>query len=602
MSATRSPRDQSARTLDPAAFVVEPGDPDDADVAALLLQSEEYSHSLYPAESVHTLPVGELRRSGVRFLVARDAAGGELLGCGAVVRVDDTYAELKRMFVHPGARRRGVATVLLTALESWARRAGTPVVRLETGVSQPEAVSLYRRFGYVRRERFGGYPDDPLSIFMEKSLDGRSATWEQESAMDTMPQRVLVLVDGYSSGAQLPGVLRERGWRCVHVQSTPDLAPYFLRTFDAADYLDRFTYTGDVDALVAGLARHRPSAVLPGAESGVVVADLLAAALGLPGNSTDTSRARRDKYEMHNRVRAAGLRSMDHFLARDLDSLVEWASAGAWPVVLKPTDSSGTDSVTFCADQAELAETFRRMHGTVHQMGVRNDAVLAQRFLTGREYFINGVSGDGRHVVTEIWRTDKIQVPGAGWIYDRSVLFDPTQPQLKEIVDYVHGVLDALGVRYGAHHTELMVGPDGPTLVECASRLSGGLHRAAAAHAVGASMLDLVADIVVEGPAFVSRYADERTGHAHPLWQVQFISEQEGVVVESHYAQLLETLRSRTWLQRAPKVGDRVTRTTDLFSSPGIVFMTHPDVDVLAADYALVRQWERERRLFTVAQ
>ncbi|GGL87927.1 GNAT family N-acetyltransferase [Micromonospora yangpuensis] len=602
-----------------AGVTVGPGDPDDAEVAALLRRSEEYAHSLYPPESVHLLPVAELRAPSVAFLVARDAATGALLGCGAVVLPEPAagtladgadraeragagaYAEVKRMFVEPGVRRRGVGARILAALEQRVRAAGVGTVRLETGPDQPEAIALYRRLGYVERGRFGDYPDDPLSIFMEKALDPPGAGQEQGSGMDTTPRPVLVVVDGYSSGAQLPGLLRERGWDCVHVQSSPDLPPYFLASFDSTAWIDRYGYLGDLGALTDVLARYRPAAVLPGSESGVALADLLAEALGLPGNSPQSSAARRHKYEMHNRLKAAGLRSMDHYLAGDLAGLLDWAGGGSWPVVLKPPASAGTDSVTFCADAGELTGAFQRLHGAVDQLGNRNDTLVAQRFLTGQEYFVNGISGDGRHVVTEIWRTDKIRVPGGGWIYDRSVLFDPTQPEQKELVDYVHGVLDALGVSYGAHHTELMVGPDGPTLVECASRISGGLNRPAAAHAVGASMLDLVTEIVVEGPGFVPRYADSRPGHAAPLWQVQFISTVDGVVVESHYAELLASLRSRTWLQRAPRPGDRVYRTNDLFSSPGIVFMTHPDVDVLAADHALVRQWEQENRLFTVA-
>src|SRR4029453_6402720 len=200
--------------------------------------------------------------------------------------------------------------------------------------------------------------------------------------MKTAPQQVLVVVDGYSSGSQLPGVLRERGWGCIHVQSTPDLPAYYLTTFDQTGYPATYNGTGDVKAPAAELAPHRPAAVLPGTESGVVVADLLAAALGLPGNDPSTSRARRDKYEMHNRLPAAGLRSMDHSLARDLTGLVGWAVAGAWPVVLKPPASAGTDSVTFCADVDELVATFHRLHGAVNQMGTTNDAVLAQRFLS----------------------------------------------------------------------------------------------------------------------------------------------------------------------------------------------------------------------------
>ncbi|WP_182875526.1 ATP-grasp domain-containing protein [Microbispora sp. H10670] len=417
--------------------------------------------------------------------------------------------------------------------------------------------------------------------------------------MSTSPRQVLVIVDGYSSGSQLPGVMAEHGWDCVHVRASESLPEYFRATYRPGDYLAEFGNDGDIEALAREVGAYRPAAVLPGTESGVIVADLLAAALGLPGNDPSSSAARRDKYEMHNRLIGAGLPAMDHYLAHDLGGLLAWAKAGAWPVVVKPPASAGTDSVTFCADEGELEEVFHRLHGAVNQLGERNDAVLAQRLLSGQEYFINGISGNGRHVVTEIWRTDKVPVPGAGLIYDRSVLFDPVDPEMKRIVDYVKAVLDALGVRYGAHHTELMVTDRGPVLIECASRLSGGLNRPAANHAVGASMLDLAARLVVEGEPFAARLADEQKGLHAPLWQVQFISAQSGTVTRSHYEELLGTLESTTWIQKAPRAGDTVTRTTDLYSSPGIVFMSHPDPEVLQADYQTVRRWEREGRLFT---
>lgn len=418
--------------------------------------------------------------------------------------------------------------------------------------------------------------------------------------MTRSKEKILVIVDGYSSGSQLPSIMKEYGWKCVHVKSLSNPPSYYMATFRGDDYIGHFVYEGDVDSLAKALDEYKPSAVLPGTESGVIVADLLAAALDLPGNDPSTSTARRNKYEMHNRLASHGLRSMDHCLAHDFNDLREWAQGGAWPVVIKPQASAGTDSVTFCNDLSELEAGFHRLHGAVNQLGDRNDAVLAQRMLFGQEYFINGISGNGRHVITEIWRTDKIPVPGAGMIYDRSILFDPVKPDMKSIVDYVCRVLDALGVRYGANHTEIMVTDQGPTLIECASRLSGGLNRAAANYAVGASQLDLAAKLVVEGEAFVERLFKAQSGLKYPLWQVQFISVQSGIVKESFYDEMMAALRSKAWLQKAPRPGDAVTRTTDLFSSPGIVFLSHPDADVLQADFETVRQWEREQRLFNV--
>jgi putative acetyltransferase len=154
-----------------ASFAIEPGDPADAQVARLLRSSEAYSHSLYPPESVHTLPVEQLSRPSVRFLVARAKRGREPVGCGALLLQPDSCGEIKRMFVDPAARRRGVGGGVLRALEEVARAEGIVTLRLETGPGQREAVALYRSFGYDERGPFGGYRDDPFSIFMEKCLD-----------------------------------------------------------------------------------------------------------------------------------------------------------------------------------------------------------------------------------------------------------------------------------------------------------------------------------------------------------------------------------------------------------------------------------------------
>lgn len=157
----------------PGGLVIEPGDPYAPDVADMLRRSEEYARSLYPDESVHMLPVERLVAPSVRFLVARDQDAGRLLGCGAVVLCPDGWAELKRMYVDPAARRRGVGTAILDALERLARAEGVTVIRLETGTRQGEAIALYRRFGYRVRGPFGDYREDPLSVFMERRLDGR---------------------------------------------------------------------------------------------------------------------------------------------------------------------------------------------------------------------------------------------------------------------------------------------------------------------------------------------------------------------------------------------------------------------------------------------
>ena len=142
--------------------------PDQAEVHALLAASDAYMASLYPAESNHMVDVNTLTQPHVTFLVAR--AEGRAVGCGAVVKSGEEWAEIKRMFVSPAARGRKVGRRLLERLEGVARQSGIAALRLETGIKQPEALALYRSAGFREIEPFGEYRPDPLSLFMEKTL------------------------------------------------------------------------------------------------------------------------------------------------------------------------------------------------------------------------------------------------------------------------------------------------------------------------------------------------------------------------------------------------------------------------------------------------
>ena len=140
--------------------------PDQPESIALIAALDAYLAPLYPAQSQHGLSLAALMNPDVSFALARDEAGCAC-GCGAVVLHDD-YAELKRMYV-PGERRgQGLGRALLQFLEEHAHARGRRVMRLETGIHQPEALRLYAAAGYRRCPPFGEYRPVPLSVFMEK--------------------------------------------------------------------------------------------------------------------------------------------------------------------------------------------------------------------------------------------------------------------------------------------------------------------------------------------------------------------------------------------------------------------------------------------------
>ncbi len=149
-------------------LVIQPTDPASPEARGLIDQLDAYLTGMYPSESNHLLPVEALREPNVVFLVAR--IDGQVVGCGAFVNHGGEYAEIKRMYVTPEFRGLQIGRRILEELEARARGAGLNVARLETGVSQPEALGLYERAGYQRRGPFGSYPEDALSVFMEKRL------------------------------------------------------------------------------------------------------------------------------------------------------------------------------------------------------------------------------------------------------------------------------------------------------------------------------------------------------------------------------------------------------------------------------------------------
>jgi GNAT superfamily N-acetyltransferase len=104
-------------------------------------------------------------------LVARDDDGTPV-ACGALRPLGSDSAEVKRMYVVPRARGRGLSKVLLAALEAEARDRGWTTLRLETGPEQPEAVALYTGAGYRPIGAFGHYvrPGEDWSLYFERTL------------------------------------------------------------------------------------------------------------------------------------------------------------------------------------------------------------------------------------------------------------------------------------------------------------------------------------------------------------------------------------------------------------------------------------------------
>ncbi len=146
--------------------VVSPRDPE---VEALLTAlTADLAEGEYAPEESFGYSVEQLEAKGVHLLGAR--VGGALVGVGGIELQGGGVAELKRFYVVPAHRGRGVADAIITALLAHAADQGVRTVRLETGDKQLAAIAFYGRHGFAEVPRFAPYVDSATSICMQRTL------------------------------------------------------------------------------------------------------------------------------------------------------------------------------------------------------------------------------------------------------------------------------------------------------------------------------------------------------------------------------------------------------------------------------------------------
>jgi putative acetyltransferase len=106
------------------------------------------------------------------FLIAR--LEGRAVGCGAIRLLDDTTAEVKRMYVEPEMRGRSIGRKILNVLEAQALQMGVRRLVLETGVHQHAAIALYVHAGYAQCGCWGEYLTSATSVCYAKDIDGQT--------------------------------------------------------------------------------------------------------------------------------------------------------------------------------------------------------------------------------------------------------------------------------------------------------------------------------------------------------------------------------------------------------------------------------------------
>ncbi len=140
----------------------------DPKLKALVTELDHYQSALYPNGSDYSMPL-EVMANAVTYPVLA-VTEGQPVGCACLYLGNDGIAEIKRVYVAPNGRGKGVASRLIHSLEDHIKALKITAVYLETGIHQHDAIGLYKKHGFSLTGPFGHYANDPLSVFMVKTF------------------------------------------------------------------------------------------------------------------------------------------------------------------------------------------------------------------------------------------------------------------------------------------------------------------------------------------------------------------------------------------------------------------------------------------------
>jgi L-amino acid ligase len=192
--------------------------------------------------------------------------------------------------------------------------------------------------------------------------------------------------------------------------------------------------------------------------------------------------------------------------------------------------------------------------------------------------------------VLEIWRSVKRSVEGTR-IYDFQDLRSSDDGDYTVVRDYVLRVLDAIDLRWGPTHTEVILTHDGPRLVEVGARLAGSISPSTSLLATGQNQIVSTVRAFLDPEGFLAETPQPLPLRRH-CRGVSLISPRTGILARDLDWRRFERLSSFHGLRRLVAEGDRLPRTTDLFSRPGGLYLVHEDADVIERDYHEIRRWE----------
>lgn len=415
----------------------------------------------------------------------------------------------------------------------------------------------------------------------------------------------IVIAEYVSTGINFIYDVLSRGYEpvlldCAYIASEEDLG-YFrnLRNTLKASLPEGLTIieeNPDYHAVLEQVRALDPILVIAGSEFGVPYATRLAEDLGLPGNPAKNLKAMTEKDAMHQALKDYGIRYIRGKVIKSLEEARDYYKELDTPhVVVKRVRGVGTQGVYLCNGLDEALHAVETELNFSIKNGEENVALLMQEQIIGTEYIVNTVSCNGRHRLTSLWVYDKVKMSNGTNAYNTAQTVNHLDVGHSRLINYAYEVLNAIGIKYGAVHGEFMVDEKGPVLIEVNCRPMGaGLQRKYLEKLFGHHETDCALDAYLNPEKFEADrnrpYRPKRSG------AIKFIILPKDTVAESTPALPLCTRLQSYYHGVFDRIGRElvITRTKDLETAGGSIYMLHEDEKVIIDECDLLHKMEMQ--------
>ncbi len=313
----------------------------------------------------------------------------------------------------------------------------------------------------------------------------------------------ILIVDPFSTGALYGPALQKLGYTCYGVASQPALFSHCMLSYQGEGMAEAKLHS--VDEIKQRFPAGAIESVVAGAEVSIYCAEQLAAYYGCLGNNPLTTDWRRKKATMQKRLCENGLSYIrSKILTKDDCILDGFESLSGY--VVKPNDSSGSDSVLFFSSREELVAWVSRIDWMQKNIfGAPNEAYLLQERLVGEEYIVDAVVNGEAIKICALSRYKKGIHNGSAFVYESLDVLDAQDPLYAALISYAKQCIRVLGIEYGPAHMEIMQTAHGPVMIEVGARLHGGIAPTLFAHCYEDDLLEssvnLIAGVFSEAPS-----------------------------------------------------------------------------------------------------